>query len=135
MLTDDTRSLHVYYVQPLQHVTGMLMAWLPNERIAFEADLFDTHEAPPCTAPGDAQLHESGAADEAQCRDGGAGPWQASAVEHVHRRARDGGEDELRRTRRSHSRFWVLGSCSSSVPGSGFNVQVRSVHEPNRIQL
>jgi hypothetical protein len=24
----------------------MLMAWLPNERIAFEADLFDTHEAP-----------------------------------------------------------------------------------------
>ena len=27
VITDDTRSLHVYYVQPLQHVTGMLMAW------------------------------------------------------------------------------------------------------------
>jgi hypothetical protein len=24
----------------------MVMAWLPTERIAFEADLFDTHEAP-----------------------------------------------------------------------------------------
>ena len=27
--------------------TGMLMAYLPAERIAFEADLFDTHEPPP----------------------------------------------------------------------------------------
>jgi glyoxylase-like metal-dependent hydrolase (beta-lactamase superfamily II) len=46
VITDDTRNLHVYYVQPLQHVAGMLMAYLPTERIAFEADLFDTHEAP-----------------------------------------------------------------------------------------
>jgi glyoxylase-like metal-dependent hydrolase (beta-lactamase superfamily II) len=46
VITDDSRNLHVYYVQPLQHVSGMLMAWLPAERIAFEADLFDTHEAP-----------------------------------------------------------------------------------------
>ena len=36
----------MYYVQPLNHVAGMLMAYLPAERIAFEADLFDTHEAP-----------------------------------------------------------------------------------------
>jgi hypothetical protein len=34
----------VYYVQPLAHVSGMLMAYLPAERIAFEANLFDTHE-------------------------------------------------------------------------------------------
>ncbi len=34
-------------MQPLAHVTGMLMAYLPRERIAFEADLFDTHEPPP----------------------------------------------------------------------------------------
>jgi glyoxylase-like metal-dependent hydrolase (beta-lactamase superfamily II) len=46
VITDDTRNLHVYYVQPLQHVSGMVMAYLPAERIAFEADLFDTHEAP-----------------------------------------------------------------------------------------
>ena len=46
VITDNGRILHVYYVQPLNHVAGMLMACLPAERIAFEADLFDTHEAP-----------------------------------------------------------------------------------------
>jgi glyoxylase-like metal-dependent hydrolase (beta-lactamase superfamily II) len=49
VITDNSRILRVYYVQPLQHVAGMLMAYLPAERIAFEADLFDTHEAPPAT--------------------------------------------------------------------------------------
>ena len=46
VITDNSRILRVYYVQPLRHVAGMLMAYLPAERIAFEADLFDTHEAP-----------------------------------------------------------------------------------------
>ena len=46
VITDNTRILRVYYVQPLQHVAGMLMAYLPEEGIAFEADLFDTHEPP-----------------------------------------------------------------------------------------
>jgi glyoxylase-like metal-dependent hydrolase (beta-lactamase superfamily II) len=46
VITDNQRILRVYYVQPLQHVEGMLMAYLPAERIAFQADLFDTHEAP-----------------------------------------------------------------------------------------
>lgn len=46
VITDDRRNLHVSYVQPLQHVAGMLMAYLPAERILFEADLFDTHEPP-----------------------------------------------------------------------------------------
>jgi len=46
VITDDTRILRVFYVQPLQHVNGMLMAYLPEEGIVFEADLFDTHEAP-----------------------------------------------------------------------------------------
>ncbi|HJN46322.1 MAG TPA: MBL fold metallo-hydrolase [Vicinamibacterales bacterium] len=46
VITDNSRILHVYYVQPLQHVTGMLMAYLPAEHIAFQADLFDTHEPP-----------------------------------------------------------------------------------------
>ncbi len=49
VITDNTRILRVYYVQPLRHVEGMLMAYLPAERIAFEADLFDTHE--PQTGP------------------------------------------------------------------------------------
>ncbi len=46
VIADDSRILRVYYVQPLRHVTGMLMAYLPAERIAFQADLFDTHEPP-----------------------------------------------------------------------------------------
>ena len=46
VITDNQRILRVYYVQPLQHVEGMLMAYLPAERIAFQADLFDTHEPP-----------------------------------------------------------------------------------------
>ena len=46
VITDNTRILRVYYVQPLGHVDGMLMAYLPAERIAFQADLFNTHEPP-----------------------------------------------------------------------------------------
>jgi glyoxylase-like metal-dependent hydrolase (beta-lactamase superfamily II) len=46
VITDNARILRIYYVQPLQHVEGMLMAYLPAERIAFQADLFDTHEPP-----------------------------------------------------------------------------------------
>jgi glyoxylase-like metal-dependent hydrolase (beta-lactamase superfamily II) len=46
VITDNRRILRVYYVQPLRHVEGMLMAYLPAERIVFEADLFDTHEPP-----------------------------------------------------------------------------------------
>jgi glyoxylase-like metal-dependent hydrolase (beta-lactamase superfamily II) len=46
VITDNQRILRVMYVQPLRHVEGMLMAYLPAERIAFQADLFDTHEPP-----------------------------------------------------------------------------------------
>jgi glyoxylase-like metal-dependent hydrolase (beta-lactamase superfamily II) len=46
VITDNQRILRIFYVQPLQHVEGMLMAYLPAERIAFQADLFDTHEPP-----------------------------------------------------------------------------------------
>src|SRR5215510_11817058 len=49
--TDNRRILRIYYVQPLQHVEGMLMAYLPAERIAFQADLFDTHESPRASQP------------------------------------------------------------------------------------
>jgi glyoxylase-like metal-dependent hydrolase (beta-lactamase superfamily II) len=46
VLSDGTRNLHIYYVHPLAHVEGMLMAYLPKEKIVIEADLFDTHEPP-----------------------------------------------------------------------------------------
>ena len=95
VITDNSRILRVYYVQPLQHVSGMLMAYLPAERIAFEADLFDTHEPPRRRADaGDAQLPQPGPADEARCRDGRAGARQAGAVEHLH-----GGDRQPRQRR------------------------------------
>ena len=42
-LTDARRTMKIYYVQPLQHAEGMLMAYLPAEKLLIEADLFDTH--------------------------------------------------------------------------------------------
>jgi glyoxylase-like metal-dependent hydrolase (beta-lactamase superfamily II) len=50
IVSDGTRNLNIYYVQPLQHVEGMLMAYLPREKMLIEADLFDTHLPPPATA-------------------------------------------------------------------------------------
>jgi glyoxylase-like metal-dependent hydrolase (beta-lactamase superfamily II) len=49
VLTDGTRNMNIYYVQPLQHVEGMLMAYLPKEKMVIEADLFDT-QVPPAAA-------------------------------------------------------------------------------------
>jgi glyoxylase-like metal-dependent hydrolase (beta-lactamase superfamily II) len=50
VLSDGRRNMHIYYVQPLEHVEGMLMAYLPEEKIVIEADLLDTHEPLPTTA-------------------------------------------------------------------------------------
>ena len=47
VLSDGARSMHMYYVQPLEHAEGMLMAYLPAERLVIEADLLDTHEPLP----------------------------------------------------------------------------------------
>ena len=42
ILGDGERFLEIYYVQGLgAHVEGMLMAYLPSERIIIEADLYD----------------------------------------------------------------------------------------------
>jgi hypothetical protein len=37
-------------VQPLDHVEGMLVAYLPNERILIEADLYDSVPGQPMQA-------------------------------------------------------------------------------------
>jgi glyoxylase-like metal-dependent hydrolase (beta-lactamase superfamily II) len=43
VISDGDRNLDVYYAQGLAtHVEGMLMAYLPKEKILIEADLFDT---------------------------------------------------------------------------------------------
>jgi hypothetical protein len=46
VVSDGVRNLHVSYVQPLAHVEGMLMAYLPREKIAIEADLADEAATP-----------------------------------------------------------------------------------------
>ncbi len=87
VITDNRRILRVYYVQPLRHVEGMLMAYLPAERIAFQADLFDTHEPPrPAQLPSMRSAGEPDRADEARGDDAGAGAREARAVGHVPKR-------------------------------------------------
>jgi hypothetical protein len=41
VVSDGARNLHISYVQPLAHVEGMLMAYLPKEKMVIEADLYD----------------------------------------------------------------------------------------------
>lgn len=49
VVSDGRRTLQLHYVNPLQHVEGMLMGYLPNEKILMEADLLDTHLPLPTT--------------------------------------------------------------------------------------
>ena len=104
VITDNTRILRVYYVQPLRHVEGMLMAYLPAERIAFEADLFDTHEphSGPATACDDESL-EPGEAHEARRGDPRARARQAGSLGGVPEGDGPRGES-LRRRRRGRVR-------------------------------
>ena len=55
VLSDGTRNLNIYYVNPLQHVEGMLMAYLPKEKILMEADLVDTNAPLPARLSADQQ--------------------------------------------------------------------------------
>ena len=54
VLSDGKRMMDIYYVQGLNsHVEGMLMAYLPKEKIIIEADLYDPPAAnePPAASP------------------------------------------------------------------------------------
>src|SRR5258705_1777739 len=46
-LEDAGRVMHIYYVNPLQHVEGMLMAYLPREKILIESDIVNTNNPLP----------------------------------------------------------------------------------------
>jgi glyoxylase-like metal-dependent hydrolase (beta-lactamase superfamily II) len=50
VLSDGARNMHISYVQPLAHAEGMLMAYLPKEKIVIEADLFDSSAGKPTAA-------------------------------------------------------------------------------------
>jgi glyoxylase-like metal-dependent hydrolase (beta-lactamase superfamily II) len=47
-ITDGTRTMEIHYVEDLEHAADMLIAWLPNEKILIQADMFN---APPANAP------------------------------------------------------------------------------------
>jgi glyoxylase-like metal-dependent hydrolase (beta-lactamase superfamily II) len=53
VLSDGTRNLNMYYVNPLQHADGMLMAFLPTEKLLIEADLLDTDRPLPAASARD----------------------------------------------------------------------------------
>jgi glyoxylase-like metal-dependent hydrolase (beta-lactamase superfamily II) len=53
VISDGTRTLQIHYVNPLQHVEGMLMAYLPKEKILIQADLVNTFEPLPPAMSGD----------------------------------------------------------------------------------
>ena len=53
IISDGTRNLNIHYVNPLDHVDGMLIAWLPRERLLFEADLVDTTQPRPAAPTSD----------------------------------------------------------------------------------
>ncbi len=45
--------MQIHYVNPLDHVEGMLMAYLPKEKLLFQADLVNTFEPLPSKIAGD----------------------------------------------------------------------------------
>ena len=47
-LTDGARTLELYHIQGNRHNEGVVMAWLPRERLLIEADVFTP---PPPNAP------------------------------------------------------------------------------------
>ena len=49
------RVMHIYYVNPLQHVEGMLMAYLPAERLLLESDIVNTTNPLPAMPTPDQQ--------------------------------------------------------------------------------
>jgi glyoxylase-like metal-dependent hydrolase (beta-lactamase superfamily II) len=53
VLTDGVRTMQIHYVNPLDHVEGMLMAYLPREKLLLEADLVNTVEPLPARITGD----------------------------------------------------------------------------------
>ena len=44
VISDGTRTMQIHYVNPLDHVEGLLMAYLPKEKLLFQADLVNTFE-------------------------------------------------------------------------------------------
>jgi len=53
VISDGTRTMQIHYVNPLDHVEGMLMAYLPKEKLLIEADLVNTDNPLPARLSAD----------------------------------------------------------------------------------
>ena len=53
VISDGTRTLQIHYVNPLDHAEGMLVAYLPKEKLLIEADLVNTDEPLPARLSAD----------------------------------------------------------------------------------
>ena len=47
VLTDDSRTVEIYHVQGLAHAEGMLIAYIPSEKIVVQADLYNPRAQAP----------------------------------------------------------------------------------------
>jgi glyoxylase-like metal-dependent hydrolase (beta-lactamase superfamily II) len=55
VVSDGARTMQIHYVNPLDHAEGMLMAYLPREKLLFQADLVNTVDPLPARASADAR--------------------------------------------------------------------------------
>lgn len=51
VVSDGVRTMDIYHIQGLAHCAGMLIAYLPKEKIVVEADLYSPRGAEPPAAP------------------------------------------------------------------------------------
>ena len=47
VLADDTRTVELYHVRGLAHAVGMLIAYIPGEKIVVQADLYNPRAQAP----------------------------------------------------------------------------------------
>lgn len=81
VLSDGTRNMHISYVQPLTHVEGMLMAYLPKEKIVIEADLFDPFPGNTTPTAANRTFYSHITETRTECYDDCAYPWACSSME------------------------------------------------------
>ena len=59
-MSDGVRTMDIYRIQGLAHCAGMLVAYLPKEKILVEADLYSPRGTPPATPDASSvTLHEN----------------------------------------------------------------------------
>ena len=97
VMSDGTAEPAHVLREPLQHVEGMLMAYLPKEKILIEADLVDTDAPLPATPPANSNVLQQRADAEARRGADRADPREADSLE----RFRQGRCEWRRRTERA----------------------------------